>query len=282
MCSQTMQPATVRVPWEYVSPFEPISLDRDAEVPLGTQLTWALRARITGGALPRGERLPGARELAAEVGVNVNTIRSVYARLEEEGLLAIVHGRGTFVADRPPPAREASRLAAEVDAEARRRGIDPRAVAAALYVGPGDGGHEMRDAPEHATGAAPGRETRDAPEPARNASSDWGAAADDAAIRRALRAQITGLERQLAKLPALGPDDDPLARPARLPEDSAGRLLTRQELEHARDRLAAQVAEAAERADGPGGDSPTPARAEAPAPAPNTLTRRGTLRWVTG
>lgn len=236
---KTMQPATVRVPWEYVSPLEPIALDRDAEVPLGTQLTWALRARITAGTLPCGERLPGARELAAEVGVNVNTIRAVYARLEEEGLLAIVHGRGTFVSERAAAPDEAARLAAAVEAEARRRGIDPRAVAAALYVGPGDG-------------------------------------EEDAATRRALRAEITELERRLAKLPALGPDDDPLARPPRAPEDSAGRLLTRQELEHVRDRLAAHVAEAAAT-----GEAPTDVVATA-APAPNTLTRSGTLRWVTG
>jgi len=264
-----------------VSTFEPISLDRDAEVPLGTQLAWALRARITGGRLPRGERLPGARELAAEVGVNVNTVRAVYARLEEEGLLAIVHGRGTFVADRAAPAGEAARLAAEVEAEARRRGIDPRAVATALYVVPVDGegsaqapaGGGAAPAPAAAAGGAGG-------------AGGWRGAADDAAIRRALRAEITQLERQLAQLPALAPDDDPLSRPGRLPEDSAGRLLTRQELERARDRLAELVAEVARAAgtrdDGaPGADAP--ARADAAgAPAPNTLTRRGTLRWVTG
>lgn len=183
-----------------MSRFEPISLDRDAEVPLGTQLTWALRARITSGTLPRGERLPGARELAAEVGVNVNTVRAVYARLEEEGLVAIVHGRGTFVADRAAPAGEAARLAAAVEAEARRRGIDPRAVAAALYVGPG----------ERADG------------------------------------------------------------------DEAGLLSTRQELTAARDRLAAQVAEAARAGTAP--QEPAPGASA----APNTLTRRGTLHWVTG
>lgn len=257
-----------------MSPFDPISLDRDAEVPLGTQLAWALRARITGGTLPRGERLPGARELAAEVGVNVNTIRAVYARLEEEGLLAIVHGRGTFVADRAAPPDEAARLAAAVEAEARRRGIDPRAVAAALYVGPGEAGSDQRGAPgERAMGATP--------ESGAPASGDWRAAADDAAIRRGLRAEITGLERELAKLPALGPDDDPLARPPRLPQDSAGRLLTRQELEQVRDRLAAQVAEAAAAGEAPP-DASAAAAERTAAPAASTLTRRGTLRWVTG
>ncbi|HST39058.1 MAG TPA: GntR family transcriptional regulator, partial [Conexibacter sp.] len=149
--------------------FAPIALDRDAEVPLGTQLTWALRARISGGELAAGTRLPGARELAAQSGVNVNTVRAVYARLADEGLLLIAHGRGTFVAARPR-GDDATALAAAVTSEARRRGIDPREVAAALYV---------------QEGAEP--------------------SADE---RRALRSEIAMLERRLAELPA-APLNDP-------------------------------------------------------------------------
>jgi DNA-binding GntR family transcriptional regulator len=37
------------------------------------------------------------RQLAALAGVNVNTVRTVYARLEQDGLLSSEHGRGTFV-----------------------------------------------------------------------------------------------------------------------------------------------------------------------------------------
>lgn len=118
--------------------FAPIALDRDAEVPVGTQLTWALRARISGRELAAGTRLPGARELAAQSGVNVNTVRAVYARLADEGLLLIAHGRGTFVAAQPR-GDDATALAAAVTSEARRRGIDPREVAAALYVQEAEG-----------------------------------------------------------------------------------------------------------------------------------------------
>jgi GntR family transcriptional regulator len=148
-----------------VDGFAPIALDRDAEVPLGTQLTWALRARVAGGELVPGTRLPGAKELAAQSGVNVNTVRSVYARLADEGLLLIAHGRGTFVAARPD-GDDATALAAAVTSEARRRGIDPRAVAAAVYV-------QESAAP---AAAAPERDE--------------------------LRREIAALERQLARLPA--------------------------------------------------------------------------------
>jgi len=81
-----------------------IRLDRDSEIPLGVQLAWHLKARIVQGELEAGARLPSVREMAAETGVNANTVRAVYARLEAEGLLETHHGRGTFVTDHAAPA----------------------------------------------------------------------------------------------------------------------------------------------------------------------------------
>jgi DNA-binding transcriptional regulator YhcF (GntR family) len=78
-----------------------LRVDRAAELPLGTQLTWKLRALITGGALAAGDRLPSVRELAVQAGVNVNTVRAVYGRLETEGTIRSEQGRGTFVASPP-------------------------------------------------------------------------------------------------------------------------------------------------------------------------------------
>lgn len=241
-----------------MTPFAPITLDRDAEVPLGIQLAWALRSRITSGQIPSGARLPGARELAEDAGVNVNTVRAVFARLEDEGLLTVVHGRGTFVADDPPPAAAVAELAAEVTSEARRRGIDPRAVAAALYVEP-------------AGAAVPDRAGR---EPS----------------RRTLREQIARLERRLAELPVVPPAGDAAAVPPPRPSQ-AGRLLSTADLELQRDRLAAQVADAerrsrAERADPAAAPEPAATPERAPTEERSSVTRvRGraaTLRWVPG
>src|SRR3954454_3467882 len=75
-----------------------IRLDREAEVPVGVQLAWALRLAIRDGRLAPGMRLPALRELADELGVSPHTLRSVYGRLEAEGLLSARHGSGTFVA----------------------------------------------------------------------------------------------------------------------------------------------------------------------------------------
>src|SRR5919108_1753880 len=108
-----------------------LSIDRSSDLPLATQLTWKLRTLIATGALEPGARLPGVRELADAAQVNVNTARSVYGRLEEEGLISSQHGRGTFVADRPPLHDELAAIAAEAAARARRAGVDPRDVAAA-------------------------------------------------------------------------------------------------------------------------------------------------------
>jgi DNA-binding transcriptional MocR family regulator len=69
------------------------------------------------------------RELATAAGVNVNTARAVYARLESEGIVASEHGRGTFVA--PPPGeaaatrRELRRQIARLEAELARRPPPP-------------------------------------------------------------------------------------------------------------------------------------------------------------
>jgi GntR family transcriptional regulator len=109
-----------------------VVIDRDSDVPVGVQLAWHLRARIA--ALQPGDRLPGVRDLAVQTGVNVNTVRSVYSRLEAEGLVASEHGRGTFVSDKAPADRRIAGIVERAAQEARDAGLDPREVAAALYV----------------------------------------------------------------------------------------------------------------------------------------------------
>ena len=61
------------------------AVEREAELPVGTQLGWKLRAMIARGALRPGDRLPSVRELAGFAGVNVNTARAAYDALERGG-----------------------------------------------------------------------------------------------------------------------------------------------------------------------------------------------------
>jgi DNA-binding transcriptional regulator YhcF (GntR family) len=149
-----------------------IAVDRDAEIPIGVQLAWALRTRIRDGVFRPNDRLPGLREVAEATGVNVNTVRAVYQRLEHEGLIDSQQGSGTFVAANPERSSAVRVIAADAAREAHETGVDPRDVAAALYISP-----------------------------ARS-----GAPADDAAERRrALREQIGALERTLVELEAKHP-----------------------------------------------------------------------------
>lgn len=149
-----------------------IRLDRDGDVPLGVQLTWALRGRIESGALAPGARLPGLQRLAEAVEVNANTVRAVYARLEQDGLVTTRHGSGTFVTGAGAGRRAVAHLAADASRAARGAGIDPREVAAALYAG-----SDVAPPPD---------------------AADAGAAAE----RRLLRAQIAALEKALSELTA--------------------------------------------------------------------------------
>jgi DNA-binding transcriptional regulator YhcF (GntR family) len=193
-----------------------IVLDRDADVPVGTQLAWALRARILAGTLAPGDRLPALHRLAADTGVNSNTVRAVYQRLEHDGLVATRHGSGTFVTSGgEPTGRDAlARVAADAARAAREAGVDPRELAATLYVG----------------GEAPTRRAR---------GSDG-----EAASRRRLRAQIAALEHALSELTARQASrTDPIAdeRPPRTPRP---RLLGAAELAEQRDELLRRLAEA--------------------------------------
>ncbi|MFL5867467.1 MAG: GntR family transcriptional regulator [Thermoleophilaceae bacterium] len=85
------------------------SVARDGELPIGTQLVWKLRSLIESGALEPGDRLPSVRTMAEAAGVNVNTARSVYGRLEHAGLIRSEHGRGTFVTPQAPIAEPGNR-----------------------------------------------------------------------------------------------------------------------------------------------------------------------------
>jgi GntR family transcriptional regulator len=87
--------------WETMVDSTQFGLDRESGVPLGVQLAQKLQQHVEKGRLSPGDKLPSVRQMAEMAGVNVNTVRTVYARLEQEGLLLSEHGRGTFVGGSP-------------------------------------------------------------------------------------------------------------------------------------------------------------------------------------
>ncbi len=185
-----------------------LAIDRKAEVPIGVQLAWVLRSRIGRGDLERGQRLPGLHELAERVGVNVNTVRGVYQQLEREGLIESQQGSGTFVASTLGRASAVATIAADAARAAHETGVEPREVAAALYVSP-DPGEQPAD----------GTIER----------------------RRELREQIATLERTRAELEAKHPGVAP-AHPKTRDDVIGPVLLDVAELERAQTTLVRRLA----------------------------------------
>lgn len=194
---------------------EALSVARADDLPVGVSLAWRLQTLIQSGRLTSREQLPGVREFAAGAGVNVNTARSVYRRLESDGLAVSRQGSGTFVAPYVQVSPTLEELAAQVASDALTQGIDPRELARALYAGssPGD------------PFAPPGLDESDdsSPDEVRRA-------------RAALRGQIARLEASLAPYPEGHPSER-----AAGPLGPQPRVVDLGELEATRDELVARL-----------------------------------------
>jgi GntR family transcriptional regulator len=59
-----------------------------------------IKALIAAGELPEGSSLPPVRQVAADLGVNLNTIAFAYRQLQKHGLVKIRHGAGAVVTSR--------------------------------------------------------------------------------------------------------------------------------------------------------------------------------------
>jgi GntR family transcriptional regulator len=71
-------------------------------VPIYLQIEAQVKNAISAGALKRDQALPSVRKLAAELGINPNTVARAYQELEREGVIATVQGGGTYVAESTP------------------------------------------------------------------------------------------------------------------------------------------------------------------------------------
>ncbi len=76
-------------------------VDRTERTPLHEQVAADVRRAIAEGEAAPGERIPQAKDLAAVLGVNTNTVLRALRMLREEGLLELGRGRGTIVAATP-------------------------------------------------------------------------------------------------------------------------------------------------------------------------------------
>lgn len=71
----------------------------DENLPIYLQLIDELEKRIINGTYPPGSKLPAVRELAADAGVNPNTMQRALAQMEQSGLIYAQRTSGRFLTD---------------------------------------------------------------------------------------------------------------------------------------------------------------------------------------
>ena len=77
------------------------NVDRREPTELHVQVAAEVRRAIADEEARPGERLPPAKDLAAVLGVNTNTVLRAFRVLRDEGLLEFRRGRGVTVAGTP-------------------------------------------------------------------------------------------------------------------------------------------------------------------------------------
>nr|WP_307873011.1 GntR family transcriptional regulator [Actinoplanes ovalisporus] len=78
-------------------------IDRRTGIAVYAQLMQQVRQAIRMGRLAPGDRLPTAREVSEQTGINPNTVLKAYRELETAGLVEARQGSGTFVREHLTP-----------------------------------------------------------------------------------------------------------------------------------------------------------------------------------
>ena len=77
-----------------------LTIDMASRRPIYEQLADGLKGLIARGELREGVTLPPVRQLAGDLGVNLNTVAAAYRQLQNEGLITVRHGSGAVVSSR--------------------------------------------------------------------------------------------------------------------------------------------------------------------------------------
>ena len=84
----------------------------DDNMPIYTQLVYQIKFAIVSGELSPGKRMAGVRDLAADAGVNPNTMQRALQQLEREGLVFTQRSSGRFITEDTAAICEAKRTLA--------------------------------------------------------------------------------------------------------------------------------------------------------------------------
>jgi GntR family transcriptional regulator len=109
-----------------------VKIDSSDPTPLHDQVAAQIRRAIADGEAKAGERLPPARDLAAVMGVNTNTVLRALLLLREEGLLEFRRGHGIRVSGTPQQSAVLARVR-ELVGFAREQGYQPEELIAIIH-----------------------------------------------------------------------------------------------------------------------------------------------------
>jgi GntR family transcriptional regulator len=112
-------------------------LDRSDPTLLHEQVAAEIRRAIADGEASPGERIPQAKDLAAELGVNTNTVLRALRVLRDEGVVEMGRGRSIRVTGRPDRVVVAIKMKELVDV-ARQHGYRREDLVAMLQKMPGN------------------------------------------------------------------------------------------------------------------------------------------------
>ena len=72
-------------------------IDSYSMIPIYEQIVASIRHMILSGELSENDPLPSVRALSRDLKISALTVKKAYDALEEEGLTATIHGKGTYV-----------------------------------------------------------------------------------------------------------------------------------------------------------------------------------------
>ena len=87
-----------------------LTIDTRDSRPIYQQVADGIKELIARRDLAEGVALPPVRQLANDLGVNLNTIATAYRELQKEGLITVKHGSGSVVASRTSAERTRDEL----------------------------------------------------------------------------------------------------------------------------------------------------------------------------
>lgn len=79
-----------------------LTLHANDKRPVYQQIVDGVKTLIARGELRQGVTLPSVRQVAGDLGINLNTVAVAYRQLQDEGFVTVRHGAGTVISSPAP------------------------------------------------------------------------------------------------------------------------------------------------------------------------------------